>query len=43
MKKNMLQQPELFGVPMWALSVRLPIHVGLMWLIWWSTEDTVAR
>ena len=39
----MLQQPELFGVPMWALWVRLPIQVGLMWLIWWSTEETVAR
>ena len=39
----MLQQPEMFGVPMWALWVRLPIQVGLMWLIWWSTTETVAR
>jgi len=36
-------QPELFGVPMWALWARLPIQVGLLWLIWWSTEETVAR
>ena len=33
----MLQQPELFGVPIWALWLRLPIQVGLLWLIWWST------
>jgi uncharacterized membrane protein len=33
----MLQHPELFGVPMWALWVRLPIQVGLLWLIWWRT------
>ena len=39
----MLQQPEMFGVPMWALWVRLPIQVGLTWLIWWSTTETVAR
>ena len=39
----MLQQPELFGVSMWALWVRLPIQVGLIWLIWWSTTETVAR
>ena len=39
----MLQQPEMFGVPMWALWVRLPIQVGLIWLIWWSTTETVAR
>ena len=32
----MLQQPEMFGVPMWALWVRLPIQVGHLWLIWWS-------
>ena len=39
----MLQQPEMFGVPMWALWVRLPIQVGLIWLIWWSTTETVAQ
>ena len=39
----MLQQPELFSVPIWALRVRLPIQVGLLWLIWWSTADTGRR
>ena len=39
----MLQQPEMFGVPMWALWVRLPIQVGLIWLIWWNTTETVAQ
>jgi uncharacterized membrane protein len=33
----MLQRPELFGVPMWALWLRLPIQVALLALIWWST------
>ncbi len=33
----MLQRPELFGVPMWALWLRLPIQVALLWLILWST------
>ena len=33
----MVQQPELFGVPIWALWVRLPIQIELLWLIWWST------
>ena len=37
----MLQHPELFGAPIWALWLRLPIQVGLLWLIWWST--TVRR
>jgi uncharacterized membrane protein len=35
----MLQQPELFGVPIWALWLRLPIQVGLLWLIWWSAAE----
>ena len=39
----MLQQPELFGVPVWALWIRLPIQVGLLWLIWWSTADNGRR
>ena len=34
----MLQQPELFGVPVWALWLRLPIQLGLLWLIWWSAS-----
>jgi uncharacterized membrane protein len=34
----MLQQPQLFGVPYWALLLRLPIQIALLWLIWWSTK-----
>lgn len=33
----MLQQPELFPVPLWALWLRLPIQALLLWLIYWST------
>lgn len=33
----MLQRPELFSVPLWALWLRLPIQVALLWLIFWST------
>jgi len=33
----MLQRPELFGVPYWALMVRIPIQIGLLALIAWST------
>lgn len=33
----MLQRPELFPVPLWALWLRLPIQVALLWLITWST------
>ena len=32
----MLQQPELFGVPYWALVLRIPVQVGLLALIAWS-------
>jgi uncharacterized membrane protein len=34
----MLQSPEQFGVPYWALVLRLPVQVGLLVLIWWSTR-----
>ncbi len=34
----MLQRPDLFDVPMWALWWRLPVQVALLWLIWWSTR-----
>jgi uncharacterized membrane protein len=34
----MLQHPERFGVPYWALLARLPLQVGLVWLIAWSTD-----
>jgi len=33
----MLQQPELFAVPYWALVLRLPLQVALLALIAWST------
>ena len=39
----MLQQPELFGVPMWVLWLRLPIQVALLWLIWWCTVSRFER
>lgn len=34
----MLQRPELFHVPLWALWLRLPIQVALLGLIHWSTR-----
>ena len=33
----MLQRPELFDVPYWALVLRLPLQVALIALIAWST------
>ncbi|MEO8525523.1 MAG: hypothetical protein ABI460_12440 [Caldimonas sp.] len=33
----MLQQPELFPVPYWALVLRLPLQLALLVLIAWST------
>jgi uncharacterized membrane protein len=33
----MLQRPELFAVPYWALVLRLPLQVALLVLIGWST------
>lgn len=33
----MLQQPELFAVPLWALWLRLPLQVALLGLTAWST------
>ena len=33
----MLQRPELFDVPYWALLLRLPLQIGLLALIAWST------
>ena len=35
----MLQRPELFGVPYWALILRLPLQAALLALIAWSTLD----
>lgn len=34
----MLQRPELFDVPGWALVLRLPLQVALLALILWSTS-----
>lgn len=33
----MLQRPELFGVPSWALWARLPLQLALLALIAWAT------
>lgn len=33
----MLQRPELFPIPVWALWLRLPIQVALLALIAWCT------
>ena len=33
----MLQRPELFGVPVWLLVLRLPLQLALLALIAWST------
>ncbi|MEO5697599.1 MAG: hypothetical protein ABIQ60_10760 [Burkholderiaceae bacterium] len=43
----MLQRPELFAVPIWALWLRLPIQAALLALIAWCTvpsrrEDDAA-
>ncbi|MEO6075654.1 MAG: hypothetical protein ABIP56_02505 [Dokdonella sp.] len=38
----MLQRPDLFDVPYWALLMRLPIQALLLELIWWSSKR-VAR
>jgi uncharacterized membrane protein len=34
----MLQHPDLFGVPFWALVLRLPLQAALLCLIAWSTD-----
>jgi uncharacterized membrane protein len=34
----MLQRHDLFGIPVWALVVRLPVQAALLALIWWSTK-----
>ncbi len=38
----MLQRPDLFPVPLWALWLRLPIQLALLWLILWSTRPPRA-
>ena len=40
----MLQRPELFDIPYWALLVRLPLQAALLALIAWtvaSANDTI--
>ena len=37
----MLQRPELFHVPYWALVARLPLQIALLWLIAWCARDGV--
>jgi uncharacterized membrane protein len=39
----MLQRPDLFGVPYWALVLRLPLQAGLLALIAWSTRSGGRR
>ncbi len=39
----MLQYPALFGVPYWALIVRLPVQAALLALIAWSTATPKTR
>lgn len=39
----MLQHPELFDVPHWALVLRLPLQVALLALIAWSAIVTPRR
>lgn len=34
----MLQHPELFDIPSWILIARLPLQVGLLGVILWSTS-----
>ena len=38
----MLQQPELFAVPYWALVLRLPLQLALLALIAWSSFAPAA-
>lgn len=40
---HMLQHPERFDVPLWALWLRLPLQVALLALIVWSTAPGRAR
>lgn len=36
---HMSMNPQLFPeVPEWALTLRLVLQLGLLWLVWWSTD-----
>ena len=39
----MLQRPDLFDVPYWALVLRLPVQAALLALIAWSTSKPGRR
>lgn len=39
----MLERPDRFGVPYWALVLRLPLQVALLVLIAWSTRYRPSR
>jgi uncharacterized membrane protein len=39
----MLQRPEMFGIPVWMLWLRLPLQLALLWLILWSTRSLHRR
>jgi len=39
----MLQRPDLFSVPYWALVLRIPVQVALLALIVWSTAQPGQR
>jgi uncharacterized membrane protein len=39
----MLERPELFAVPYWALVLRLPLQAALLTLIIWSTTAPPAE
>jgi uncharacterized membrane protein len=39
----MLQQPQLFDVPYWALIARLPLQLALLALIAWSSEMLIGK
>ncbi len=34
----MLQHADMFPIPVWILVLRLPMQVGLLALIWWSSR-----
>ncbi|HEY1077897.1 MAG TPA: DoxX family protein [Fontimonas sp.] len=41
---HMSMNPELFPeIPEWALTLRLFIQAGLLWLVWWSTRPAPQR
>jgi uncharacterized membrane protein len=39
----MLQRPELFSVPYWALVLRLPLQAALLALIVWSSVVVASQ